>query len=434
MGDATAHTGWEADLEARLCRALDVGKRVIATFASEGYADTETPANSFHPEKPIAETAMLIYLASGVRHLPSVALRIAEIAELLVPHARSNQTLLSMALHPALCLYLAVPHILLSKLGYGDPRIDDFLRSCLAAQVRNGRARPPFGSLEEQWIESLWTGAEPDPVWYQHLHDSVLSRPLDILGGFRDDGYAFTHVLMYATDFGFRSAFLPRERSVILEEASSLLAKTLDDEDYDLAGEVLLTWPLIGAPWSAPPAFAFRVLASVEDHVGILPSGTTKPDRLGRLEGKEKARYALATAYHTVYVMGFLCASSLRAGRAPPTRIAGPCFDERFVDHLRSVLDHDQGHWQAQLAELSEAERNPLCPFLLDLALVQKCRKRDYQAVSELLTSAYQRGLARSPLCGQSAELLERLAGYWRFASNRPNNARVDNAPSSGFG
>jgi hypothetical protein len=409
---------------------LDLAKRVIASFASEGYADSEAPANSFHPEKPIAETAMLIYLASGVRHLPNIATRIAEIAELLVPHARSSQTLLSMALHPALCLDLAVPHILLSKVGYGDPRIDDFLRSCLASQVRNGRERPPFGSLEEQWIESVWTGAEPGPAWYRHLDNSVLTRSLDILGGFRDDGYAFTHILMYVTDFGFQSAFLPRERCVILQEASSLLAKALDDEDYDLAGEVLLTWPLTGAPWSAAPAFVFRVLASVEDRAGVLPSGTTKLDRLNRLEGKEKARYALATAYHTVYVMGFLCASSLRAGRAPPTRIAGPRFDERFVDHLLAVLDQDQGHWQAQLAELSEAERNALCPFLLDLALVQKCRKRDYQAVSELLTSAYQRGLARSPLCGQSAELLERLAAYWRFASNRPNH--VDGAPSSG--
>jgi hypothetical protein len=394
---------------------------VIASFASEGYADSEAPANSFHPDKPIAETAMLLYVASGVRHLPNIATRIAEIAELLAPPARSSQTLLSMALHPALCLGLAIPHILLSKLGYADLRVDDFLRSCLASQARNGRERPPFGSLEEQWIESVWTDTGPGPAWYRQLHNSVLTRPLDILGGLRDDGYAFTHVLMYVTDFGFRSGYLPRERCVILDEASSLLAKALDDEDYDLAGELLLTWPSIGAPWSAAPAFAFRVLTSVEDHAGVLPSGTTKLDRLNQLEGKEKARYALATAYHTVYVMGFLCASSLRAGRAPPARIAGPRFDERLVNRLLAVLDQDQGHWQPQLAELSETERNALCPFLLDLALVQKCRKRDYQAMSELLTSAYQCGLARSPLCGQSAELLERLAAYWSFASTRLN-------------
>jgi hypothetical protein len=418
MNDPTPQAAWDAvDLESRLCRALDLAKRVLASFAADGYVDSEAPANSFHPEKPVAETAMLIYAASSVRHLRSIATRVAEIAELLVPHARSAQTLLSMALHPALCLDLAVPHILLSKLGFIDPRVDDFLRCCLASQVRNGRERPAFGSLEEQWIEGRWTDTEPGPTWYRHLHNSILSRPLDILGGSRDDGYAFTHVLMYVTDFGFRPASLPRDRSVILDEASSLLAKTLDDEDYDLAGEVLLTWPFLGVPWSAAAAFGFRILASVEDHAGLLPGGTTKLDRLNKLQGKEKERYALATAYHTVYVMGFLCGTSLRIGRAPPTRITGPRFAKDFVDRLLTNLDWSRGHWQPQLMELTEAERNALCPLLLDLALVQKCRLHDYQAAKDLLMAAYQCGVARSPLCAQSAELLERLAAYSRIGS-----------------
>ena len=149
MSGTISEPAWdEGDLEARLCRALDLAKRVIAWFASAGYADSEAPANSFHPEKPIAETAMLLYAASGVRHLPNVATRVDEIAQLLVPHARSAQTLLNMALQPALCLDLAVPHILLSKLGYPHPGIDDFLRSCRASQVRDGHERPAFASLE----------------------------------------------------------------------------------------------------------------------------------------------------------------------------------------------------------------------------------------------------------------------------------------------
>jgi hypothetical protein len=81
-------------------------------------------------------------------------------------------------------------------------------------------------------------------------------------------------------------------------------------------------------------------------------------------------------------------------------------------------LDWSQGHWQPQLMGLTEAERNALCPFLLDLALVQRCRLHDYQAANDLLISAYQCGVARSPLCGQAAELLERLAAYSRIGSN----------------
>jgi len=365
---------------------------------------------------------MLIYAASGARRLPQIATRIAEVAELLLPHARSAQTLLNMALHPALCLDFAVPHILLSKLGYTDPRMDDFLRSCFASQARNGRQRPPAGSLEGRWVESLWTGAEPGPAWYRDLRNSVLNWPLDILGGFRDEAYAFTHLVMYCTDFGFRPAFLPRPRAVVLQEAASLLAKYLDREDYDLAGEVIMAWPLTGAPWSPAAAFGFRVLTGVEDHAGVLPGGTTRPDRLHQLEGREKTRYALGTAYHTGYVMGFLCAASLREGRAPPARIAGPRFDEGFLDHVIATLDRDQGHWQPELRALNEAERNALCPLLLDLAIVQRCRKHDYGAVRELLARAHQHGLSRSPLCGQSAELLERLTAYASYSIQDPRS------------
>ncbi len=400
----------EADLKARLCRALDIAKRALELFAVNGYADAEVPENSFRPEKPIAEVAMLIYAASAASRFPEVASRIEGIARLLVPGARSQQTLLNIALHPSLSIDFAVPHVLLTKLGYSDAGFDDFLRSCLDSQARRGHERPPFASLEQRWITSLWTGTDPGRDWRPDLLNSVLHQPYDILGGLRQDAYAFTHLVMYCTDFGFRAPRFPRPRSVILGEARSLFAKCLDDEDYDLAAEVLLAWPLSRARWGATAAFGFRVLARVEDQVGVLPAGTTKADRLNKLEGKERAEYALGTAYHTALVMGLLCAASLRPGRAPPTRITGPEIERSFLDRLLQYLDADQGHWQPELTGLTESERDALVPLLLDIAIAQRCRKHDYGAVSELLRAASQHGMASSPLCGQAAQLLERLA------------------------
>jgi hypothetical protein len=411
----------EADLEARLCRALDISKRAVAFFAEEGYADSQSPENSFRPEKIIAETAMLIYAASGARRFPNVAARIDELAQLLSPYARSERTLLNMALHPSLCLDFAFPHILLSKLGYRNPSVDDFLKTCIRSLARHSHERPPFGSVEQMWIESVWTGIDPGRAWYTALSNSVLHRPIDILGGLREDSYAFTHLVMYCTDFGFGPPRLPRSRSAILDVARSLLAKCLDGEDYDLAGEVVMAWPLIGASWCASATFGFRVLARVEDQVGVLPGGTTKVDRLKKLNGKERTRYAIGTGYHTACVMGLICAASLRLGRLPPTRITGRSFDKCFVDHLLSALDRDQGHWQPELLKLRERERNAVAPLLLDIALIQKCRKHDYQAASELLVMASQNGSARSTVCAQAAELLERLAAYspWPKRQNR---------------
>jgi hypothetical protein len=400
----------EADLEARLCWALDVSKRAVAYFGVDGYSDTEVPENSFRPEKPIAECAMLIYAASAAMHLPSVASRIDEIARLLVPYARSQQTLLNIALHPSLCIDYAVPHVLLSKLGYIDSGFDSVLRSSLRSQSHHGHERPPFAALEQRWIMSLWTGTDPGRDWRPDLLNSVLHHPLDILGGLRQDAYAFTHLIMYCTNFGFRPGLFPRPRSVILGEARSLLAKCLDEEDYDLGAEVLLAWPLSGARWCATAAFGFRVLARVEDQAGVLPAGITRADRLNKLKGEERTLYALGTAYHTALVMGLICAASLRPGRAPAVRVIGPQVEKSFLDLLLRLLEQDQGHWQPVLSELTNAERRSLAPLLLDIAVAQKCRKHDYGAVSELLKAANGYGLAASPLCAQAAQLLERLA------------------------
>ncbi len=399
----------EADLEVRLCRALDVARKTLNYFAIDGYIDSETPVYSFGPEKPAAETAMLIYAASAASDRPRIAHRVDELARLLVPHARSERVLVDIALHPAFAFKFAVPHVLLTRLGYRDESFDDFLKSCLSSEARNGHDRPPSASLERKWIASLWTADNSDSRPRAILRDSVLNSPVDILGGLREDVYAFTHLIFYCTDFGFKAARLPRRRSIILEEATSLLARYLDAEDYDLAGEVLAAWPFTRAVWSPAAAFGFRVLSSIEDQVGILPCGNVQPNRLAQLEGKERTRYALGTAYHTAYVMGFLCAASLRPGRVPPKKIVGPQFDKSVLIRVMRYVDDDQGHWQSEFSSLAEGEKLALTPFILEIAIVQRCRKRDYEAVSELLSLACEHGVAHSPVCRQAAELLERI-------------------------
>src|SRR4051794_39933623 len=165
----------QTDLEARLCRALDISGKAVGLFADDGYVDAELPENSFGPEKLIAETTMLIYAASAAGGRADVARRIGEIAQLLVPHVRSQRTLMNMALHPALCLDFAFPHILLSELGYRDPGFDEFLKSCLESRARHGHERPPVAAAEKLWIEALWRGETPGARWRSCLRDSVLN-------------------------------------------------------------------------------------------------------------------------------------------------------------------------------------------------------------------------------------------------------------------
>lgn len=399
----------EADLEARLCRALDLAGKTVHCFARDGYTDKGSPLLGFGPEKPIAETAMLIYAASAASRRPSIASRIDELARLLGPHARSERVLVDITLHPTQLFKLAVPHVLLTRLGYCDAGFDDFLRSCARSQAAHGQDRPSSASLERRWISSLWDGSEKAAGWRAVLLDSVLNWPLDIMGGLRDDAYAFTHLVFYCTDFGFRRCRLPRRRPVILAEAGSLLARYMDAEDYDLAGEILLTWPLVGSAWGPSAAFGFRLLASVEDQVGVLPCGNVDLARLAQMTGEERARYALGTAYHTAYVMGFLCAAALRPGRAPPAEIIGPRFEKSCLARLLRYVGNEQGHWQPEFAKLAEAEQQALAPLVLDITLMQRARGHDYEAVKEIISLASEYDMAGSPLSVQAVELLGRI-------------------------
>ena len=145
------------------------------------------------------------------------------------------------------------------------------------------------------------------------VRQSTLNRPMDVLCGSRDDIYAFTHALMFVTDFAIGPCRrLPRRRAVILTEAEAALARCLDEQDYDLAAEVLLAWPLTGRQWSPAAVFGFCVLARVEDTAGFLPAPSTRLQRFQQLQGDRRTEYLLATAYHTAYVMGLLCSAALR--------------------------------------------------------------------------------------------------------------------------
>jgi hypothetical protein len=412
-------TRWdEADIERRLCHALDVARQAVERLASAGYTDPEEPTNNVRPEKLISETAVLLYGASAVRHYDGVGARVDQVARLLIPYARGPRMLLGVCLEPALALDYAEAHVCLSRLGYGDPGFDELLRQSITSQAAPGRERVPHRVLEQQWIRDLWDGSGSGGAGRapRATVGSILNEPLDLLGGGRVNLYAFTHALMYLTDFGIRPRRLPRPRAMILAEAEAALARSLDAEDYDLSGELLMAWPLTGKSWSAAAAFGFRVLARIEDKAGILPASTTRRERLDKLAGDDRTDYFLATAYHTAYVMGLLCAAALQPGRRPPAAPAAEAPTNGSGDKIFRLLETEGGgpYWQKEFEQLSGAERDSLAGFLLNIALHRKIGLREFGAVHELLSAGYGLGLVDAPAASQAAEMLERLAIFYR--------------------
>jgi hypothetical protein len=422
----------ESDLIERLCHALDIAKLAVEHLASNGYCDADIPAITVRPEKIVSETSILLVAASSSAAHPEIGSRVKYLVERLIPHARCERMALGLCMEPAVAWDYALPHVCLTRLGYRDSAFDELLRKSLNSQARAGRERVPHRTLEQEWAAAAWS--EPKfrrrPVASRTARRSILNHPIDLVNGARDDIYAFTHALMYVTDFNLRPAPLPRRRSVILAEAEAALARCLDEQDYDLSGEVLLSWPLTGTSWSAAAAFGFRVLTRVEDKARFLPTPSTRIDELRSLEGIRRTQYLVATAYHTAYVMGLLCAASLAPGCAPPAAI--PCDDAKPGAAMRimELLDADgrRPHWYSEFQQLTVPEMDALAGFLINVALRRRAASRDFRGVREVLALAYDLDLADMPAASQSAELLDRLATFAEVS----RNARTSLSPMCG--
>jgi hypothetical protein len=412
----------ERDLIERLCHALDIAGLAVEHLAANGYRDTTDPAKSIRPEKLISETAILLISASSVAHIEIIE-RVKHVAERLIPHARSKRTMLGLCLEPAVAWDHALPHMCLTRLGYPNSEFDRLLRQSLGAQAHAGRERVPHRILEQEWVGIAWPEVtfRPRSATRSTARRSILNHPMDLTNGTRDDIYAFTHALIYVSDFRLQPARLPRPRPVILAEAEAVLARCLDEQDYDLSGEILLSWPLTGKSWSAAAAFAFRVLAHVEDKAAFLPTPSTRISELKELEGIQRTQYLLATAYHTAYVMGLVCAASLRPGYAPPATIqsntVAPGAAKRFI-HLLDA-DGPSPHWRDEFEQLADAEADALAKFLINVALRRRVARRDLGGLREILILAYALNLANIPAASQAAEMLDRFSTFARISGNQ---------------
>lgn len=401
------------DLIRRLCNVLDIARQTIEQLLPDGFSDPDNPSVNIRPEKIIGETAFLLLAAYNAGGNIEVKERIDHLAAILIPHARNEKMLLEICLQPALALEYAQAHICLTRIGYPDLKFDTVLDKSLSAQSHQGRERPPHRMLEQEWIKKIRNSKQDDRNSVNQLGTySSLSKPIDLLHGTKDDMYAFTHALMYVTNFNLLPGRLPRKRSEIASEAEAMLARCIDEHDYDLAGELLLTWPLTRTSWSASAIFAFRLLARVEDEAGLLPSQSTNLETLEKLEGESRKKYLLATAYHTAFVMGLLCSATLKNGKGIPKLIPTKNRIPGSAENILHYLDDDakQTHWLEEFNRLTKPEQDGISGFLLNILICRNIREKRYETVYGLLRTGFELGLADTPLASQTAELLERLA------------------------
>ncbi len=406
---ATTVAVWPAaDLERRVIRALDFAAVAVSDFGETGYADAERPALGFGPEKVVAEAAMLAYASQGASWTRALRKRVDSLALQLAPLVRSARALADMALNPDQVFRRAVPHVLLSTLGHRDDAFDDFAADKCLRVLSHAVDQPATVLAERRWVTTVW--GRPFPTMPDAGSGTVLTHPFDLLVGSREDPYGLTHLLFYVTDFGrAATANAGRPHDAILADVEALVIRYLDQGDYDLVGELLMAWPQLREEWSPVAAFAFRVLAHVEDEVGLLPCGNLDPERLATLVGAERTRYARAASYHTALVMGFLCAVALRGDAAPPTALAGPEYPDDAWQTFRAMVDDRGGDWLPVFDRCAESEKRTLAPMLCGVVITQALRRQDFAAVHEALDAARRFALPQHPLLAAAADALRAL-------------------------
>jgi hypothetical protein len=217
---------------------------------------------------------------------------------------------------------------------------------------------------------------------------------------------------MYLTDLGTRRVRLPRALAAIEAEADVICAASLDEPDYDLCGESLLTWPFLRRRWSVTATFAFAVAARVEDEIGFLPAPGVSLERLQTLRGNERTHYLLTSSYHSAFVMGLLCAAALRDGCAPPLGLRGRRRYPGATAELLPLLGANDSDppWMRSFETPPPGEQAAAAPFLLNVCLRRAALRRDLALIRTALLVGERHRLLDAPAPRQAAELLRRSA------------------------
>jgi len=405
------------DLSARVHQSVDMARRAVDAAAAPasppGLAprDAHCPA-PLQPAKVVGESAMLLrvvdFLGVGDAGLHAA---LDALAARIAPLARGEAVVARLCRPGGGAIEHASAHVFLADLGHRDEAFEGLLTLLMADMPAAGPERPPNHELESHWLAQVRSGeVHHGPADPSLLNRTCLAWPLDVLGCSTLDLYVFTHVVMYATDMGRRRSPLPRPVREISAEAEAALAAALDADNFDLAAELLWTWPMLGLPWPAAASFAFEVLAQAQDEHGFLPGPEYARWRSVAPAGVNLDEIVLRTSYHATLVMGMLCGAALAPGGARRAGARRPSRDAGTVDDLLARLPPRAAtpRWQRVLAALPASRRAGLAPLVIDVWLRRAAAAGDLSQVREALAAGLACGEAERPSMWQALALLRR--------------------------
>jgi len=393
----------------RLANSLDFSKRAIQHLIIDGHSAPEDAPWYVRPEKIIAESAFLLAFTKKGKIYDQVSEAFTDLVELLEPLARSKAMLMNICLKPALALDYAHSHICMNYLGYPDKNFDAAIKDALRSEAAEGIERVPYRMLEREWLRSIWDGQHSEDGCKFWIPLSCLKHQVDLFSDSTDGVYALTHAIMYTTFGGKEISGLDATEQLLTVEA--LLVRFMDEQNYDIAGELLMAWPLLRKPMTPVAKFALECMIEIEERVGFLPAPGLDRSMVEGKEIDERRTYIYSINYHTVMVMGLLCGSLL--GNTDYAEI-----NANEVDHsmemknwlMNELHGEEQPHWMEFFLKLKLKQKQALIPWLYQAFLVRHVIDRKYVHVKKMLELSKGSSLEALPVSRQAKELLHRLA------------------------
>ena len=353
--DRVVEPSAEFDANAGLAGALDVAALLTADLrrhircgaTAMPHLDRQQIA-----DKLIAETALLLLMASRAPHIPGRPGRILGLAGTLARFARAPRYYAQLAASPQAALGIALAHVALTLLGFEDRLFDEAVADALDDPSAEAIDRPGFRHLELIWLRALHAEATPDFGFHPDV--SLLQHKLHPAWMRREDGYAATHAAMYLTDFGRQplpASIRPDRIAFFLDHSLTWCAAA---RDWDLLAEILIAGIASHQP-AARHGWALRQLAGRFSEHGALfgPACETSAIPPGR-EWMQSSELLLH-AYHPTFVYGILCALELNAPSAGHRHVRDSDGADAAIEGELILLTRN-GPWDALLNRLQELE------------------------------------------------------------------------------
>jgi hypothetical protein len=230
----------------------------------------------------------------------------------------SSSAVVCILRHPRLAASLGTLLLVLERFGLATQQERAVVHGALESPYRDCSEHVPFRLLDRRWVLGLG-GSAAEPL-AEALRLSAACRTTHPIYMTREDGYAVTHAIMYATDFGAHAVPPELRGAPLWDTIDAAVAWCTAAGDHDLLTELLFAQLLLRRRLSAYGAIAWRRSRETWDALGFLPSPSLSAAAFQALDDEaEQRQYAFHNMYHTVLVGGLLCAAFLDM-RVPPPR------------------------------------------------------------------------------------------------------------------